>query len=190
MNPKAKIKILEFFYAIDHLYFGKNLKKIKTCCPLLKEDFLITKGAFLTTVVEIAKLVKYEPKIRSYISRVRSGETPEKIVKENSKMLANRARKNSINLLKDKRSIKIIKNETVEILKENSASVTSAVQQSLRKRAFELALDNLVLASIFSEGHRIRRMDKFIGRTLEGAYNILKEALVERAMTIIENMET
>ena len=35
---ESKIRVLENFYALDYVFFGKSVNKVDTCCPLVREE--------------------------------------------------------------------------------------------------------------------------------------------------------
>ena len=56
LHKESKIRILENFQALDYIYFGKTLNKVSAnCCPALKEDYVATKGAILSTNTKTPK---------------------------------------------------------------------------------------------------------------------------------------
>ena len=59
LSKESKIRVLENFYAIDYIFFGKPLKKVTSCCPLIKEDYLSIKGALMSVFIEMAKMVEH-----------------------------------------------------------------------------------------------------------------------------------
>ena len=58
---ESKIRVLENFYGLDYVFFGKPLTRVESCCPLIKEDYLSVKGALLSVFVEMLKLVDHQP---------------------------------------------------------------------------------------------------------------------------------
>jgi len=62
LTKESKIRALENFYALDYTFFGKPINKVETCCPLVKEEYLSIKGAFLSVFIEMIRLVDHSPK--------------------------------------------------------------------------------------------------------------------------------
>jgi hypothetical protein len=62
LRKESKIRVLENFYAIDYVFFGKPLAKIDSCCPLVKEEYLSIKGALMSVFIEMLKMVDHRPK--------------------------------------------------------------------------------------------------------------------------------
>ena len=48
LSKESKIKILENFYGLDYVFFGKPVKEIQTCCAALVEDYVSVKGALMS----------------------------------------------------------------------------------------------------------------------------------------------
>jgi len=45
LSTESKIRVLENFYALDYVFFGKPVQEVEFCCPLVKEEYLSVKGA-------------------------------------------------------------------------------------------------------------------------------------------------
>ena len=58
---ESKIKVLENFYALDYIFFGKPVSEVSTCCPLVKEEYLSIKGALMSVFVEMLRLMEHSP---------------------------------------------------------------------------------------------------------------------------------
>ena len=58
---ESKIRILENFYALDYIFFGKPVKKMNACCAALVEDYLAIKGALSSVIIEMLKLIQHSP---------------------------------------------------------------------------------------------------------------------------------
>ena len=39
LQKESKIRVLENFYALDNVFFGKPVQKMKSCCEALAEDY-------------------------------------------------------------------------------------------------------------------------------------------------------
>ena len=61
LSKSAKIRVLENYHALDFVLFGKPLAKVATDFPFLKEDYLSVKGALLSVMVEMYKMIECNP---------------------------------------------------------------------------------------------------------------------------------
>jgi hypothetical protein len=183
IKTKSKIKMLEFYYAIDKVFFGRALTEVKIkCCPLLKEDYLTLKGALISTMIEMSKLIEHDPK---YNKKTLS----EADIQITSVNMAKKARQNALKIIATERSIKILKNSVKQLIREDTKiGITKATQKAIGEKAFEIALDNLVIASMLHESNSINKINTMNGQIIEGAYKIVRSALVERAQDILDTM--
>ena len=53
LSKESKIRVLENFYGVDYVFFGKPVGKIDSCCPIIKEEYVSIKGALLSVFVEL-----------------------------------------------------------------------------------------------------------------------------------------
>src|SRR5574340_1160351 len=116
LKPQSKIRVLENFYALDYALLGKTISEIEKqgiCCPGLLAEFLSIKGALLSVMVEMYKLVDHNPKT---LTEKVNGEALKKLASKSSKI----AREGSIPLVQSARSRKDIKSEVASILKEHA----------------------------------------------------------------------
>ena len=88
LSKESKIKVLESFYGLDYVFFGKEFSNVVNCCPVVKEEFVSIKGALLSVYVEMLKLMKHSPE--PIEEKVDS-----KALKANSKQVAREAREAS-----------------------------------------------------------------------------------------------
>ena len=180
MLPKnSKIRVLENFQALDFTLFGKPLSKVEVCCPFLKEEYLTTKGALLSVIVEMYEVIGHNPKGAAKITS--------KKLTENAKVSAQSARQNSKILIASKSGRNSIKKVITESLKHNSKQdLNKLVQTEIRKKAFSLAIDNLLLGKVVKESKDFRALSEWRGKVLEEAYLKIRNSLVESVMSIIE----
>lgn len=176
---ESKIRVLENFYALDYVFFGKPVSEVESCCPLVKEEYLSIKGALMSVFVEMLKLVDHNPNALN-----------EKV---NSKALYNYARKsakiareNAERIVTTDKSRKAIKESLKQMVKEDSDIDLSAVIESkIRQKAFGYAVDNLLLARVVSESENFDKLNEWQGKIVEDSYKILRDNLIEAAYEIV-----
>lgn len=182
LSKDSKIRVLENFYGLDYVLFGKPTNKIDTCCPLVKEEYLAIKGALMSVHVEMLKLIEHKPKALN--------ETVNKIkLMKNAKSSAKIARENAQRIVTSKKARANIKESLQEALKENSkVNISQLVEKSIRTKAFGLAIDNLLIARTLQEG-KCEQLNTWEGRIIEDSYKILRDNLVEAAYMMIYPQE-
>ena len=179
LSKNSKIRILENFKALDYTLFGKPVSKVEVCCPFLKEEYLTTKGALLSVVVEMYEVIGHNPKD--------NGKVTSKQLTENAKASAQIARQNSKILIASKTGRNSIKKVITESLKQNSKQdMNKLIQTEIRKKAFALAIDNLLLGKVVKESKNFRELSEWRGKVLEEAYTKIRNSLVESVMSIVE----
>jgi len=129
---ESKIRVLENFYALDYVFFGKSVNKVDTCCPLVKEEYLSIKGALLSVFIEMLKLVEHKP-------AALSEQIVSKSLLKNARSNAAWARETSQKLVMTKKAKVNIKESLKEALAEDpKADVTMVVEAEIRQKAFSL----------------------------------------------------
>lgn len=183
LKKESKIRVLENFYALDYVFFGKPVSKIDTCCPLVREEYLSVKGALLSVFVEMLKLVDHTPKSikesvnsKGLMKRARSSA---KIARENAQKI--------VTTSKAKANIKGMLKEA--LLKDPKTDVSSLVEKSIRTKAFGLAVDNLLIARSLQESKEFKRLNEWEGQIVEDSYKILRDNLIEAAYMMIHDTE-
>ncbi len=53
LQKESKIRVLENFYGLDYVFFGKPVQKMQGCCEALAEDYMTIKGAFMSLMIEM-----------------------------------------------------------------------------------------------------------------------------------------
>jgi hypothetical protein len=183
LSKESKIRVLENFYALDYIFFGKPLVKIENCCPLLKEDYLSVKGALLSVFVEMAQLIKHSPK--AVQERVGSNQLL-KLARES----ANNSRYAAQRVVTTEKARADIKQEVKLALKESKdLDVSQLIEIKIREKAFRLAVDNLLVAKTLNESKNYKALNDWTGRIIEDSYKILRDNLCEAATSIIESMD-
>lgn len=181
IRKETKIRLLENFYSLDYIYFGKPVTEVDVCCPALTEEYLQVKGALLSTVLEMYKIVSHVPKtIRETVNT--------KKLHSMAKKSAKIARENCEKLVTTESGKADIKREVSKLLAEDNSLVPDkVVAEKIREKAFSLATDNLLVARTLAESKNYSRLNEWEGQIIEDAYKVLRDSLVESAMDIIRN---
>ena len=183
MLPKeSKIRILENFYAIDYALFGKPVTKVETCCNETIKEYLSVKGALLSVMIEMHKLINHSPDIINE-------ELSSKEIKKMAKQTAKISRENAANLVNTEKGKQDIKNELRENIENNEKNIEQIVEQKIREKSFALSLDNMLIARILEESVNYPNLNEVEGQILEDAYKVLRDSLVELAIFIDEYAE-
>lgn len=181
LSKESKIRVLENFYGIDYALFGKPLKRVDSCCPLLKEEYLSIKGALLSVYVEMLRLMEHSPKPLK--EKVNSAKLL-KLAKEGAKNARHAAQK----VVVTEKARADIKDELREALKvDKKADLAKVTENKIREKAFRLAIDNLLVARALLEAKNVKAMNEWTGRIVEDSYKILRDNLCESAMMILDN---
>lgn len=180
LSKESKIRVLENFYAVDYILFGKPASKVETCCPLVREEYLSIKGALLSVHVEMLKLIDHKPK--SLTETVDRG----KLI-DNAKKSAKIAREQAQKIVTSKKARENIKESIKVALQEDSkVNVSKLVEQQIRMKAFGLAIDNLLIGRTIREG-KYESLNTWEGQIIEDSYKVLRDNLVEAAYMMLYN---
>lgn len=182
LKKESKIRVLENFHALDYTLFGKPVSKVDTCCPVFIEEYLSVKGALMSIVIEMYKLVKHAPE--TITEKIDS-----KQLINMAKKSANIARENCKRLVtseKGRNDVKETLREELDKVKKD-IDIEKLVQEKIRVKSFSLAVDNLLIGRVITEAKKFEKLNSWDGRIIEDAYKILRDNLVECAMNIIEN---
>lgn len=185
LKKESKIRVLENFYALDYVLFGKPVSEVSTCCPVFVEEYLSIKGALMSLMIEMNQLVRHNPPTLSEA-------VDEKTLMKMARKSAIVARENCKKLVISEKGRKDVKNDLHESLsKINSKKVNieKLVQEKIRTKAFSLAVDNLLIGRTIQESKKYDKLNTWNGRILEDAYKILRDNLVESALGLLENGE-
>jgi hypothetical protein len=178
MLKESKIRVLENFYALDYIFFGKSVNKVDTCCPLVREEYLSVKGALLSVFMEMLKLVEHQPKAISE-------QVDSKSLLKNSRRVAKWARESARKIVMSKKAKANIKESLKEELLENpNADISKVVESQIRQKSFRLAVDNLMVTRILKES-KFNKLNEWEGKIIEDSYKILRDNLVEAAHQIL-----
>lgn len=181
LTKESKIRVLENFYAIDYVFFGKPLKKVDSCCPLIKEDYLSIKGALMSVFIEMLKVVDHKPE------HLKERMTSKNLL-ENARGYARDAREAAGKVIKTERARNDIKRELRESLKESKdVNIPGLIEEKIREKAFRLAIDNILIAKLLGESKNINALNEWSGKIIEDSYKILRDNLCETANLILDN---
>ena len=184
LKKESKVRILENFYSLDYVLFGKPVSEVDTCCPIFKEEYITIKASLLSLMIEMYKLVKHSPK--PLTEKVEN-----KDLVKMAKKSAIIARENCKKLVTSAKGREDVKNTLRESLSKTKKKidVEKLVQEKIKQKAYSLAVDNILIGRTISESKKYDKLDTWEGRILEDAYKILRDNLVESAITILDNAE-
>ena len=184
LSKESKIRVLENFYAIDYVLFGKPVTKVQNCCPIIKEEYIQIKGAMLSVFIEMLKLLDHSPKPLTE-------KVTQKVLKEMARDSAKSSRYAAKKIVTTEKSKADIKFELNQILNEdNKSNITKIVERKITEKAFRLAIDNLLVARALNEANDLSEMNQWTGKIIEDSYKILRDNLCETAMMIIYDGDT
>ena len=178
---ESKIKVLENFYGLDYIFFGRPVNEVSTCCPLVKEEYLSIKGALMSVFVEMIKLMEYSPDESSKRITSKQLMLDAKVVAQLSRNEAERV----VSTDKSKDDIKIAVRESM--VGADDIDVSLIVESKIREKAFSIAVDHLLLVGVVNEAVSLEDMESWEGEIIEDSYKILRDNLVEAAHDIIYN---
>jgi len=182
LSKESKIRVLEGFYGLDYLFFGKQLKDLKID-PAIAENYLVLKSALSSVVVEMFKIVDHQPVIKEKIDASALLECAKRDA-EASKIICKK-------LVVTEDGKEDIKAQVKELLKENSdivkeVPISQIVKEEVERKAFSLAIDTLLIAKMLRESKRYQALNEAEGRVLEDSYKLIRDSLIEAANIIIE----
>ncbi len=179
LSKETKIRVLENFYALDYIFFGKPLKENNTCCPLIAEEYLTSKGALMSVFVEMLKSIEHSPKTITEMSK-------DDLIK-NARKSAKIARENSVKILSSDKGRSFIKESLKQELKDSpDANIAEESKLKIQESAYRFSVDNLLIARTLNESKSVNKLNSWEGQLVEDAYKLLRDSLVESAMAIIE----
>lgn len=181
LSKESKIRVLENFYGLDYVFFGKPLLKIESCCPIVKEEYMSVKGALLSVFIEMLRLVDHKPKV-----------IKEKLISKDIQRLAREgaryARKASRKVVTTEKARVDIKADLKQSLKEDkNTNITNVVESKIREKAFRLAVDSLLVARTLTESENVKTLNTWEGKIIEDSYKILRDGLCEAATLILDD---
>jgi len=181
LTKESKIRVLENFYALDYVFFGKPLKNVDSCCPLVKEDYLSIKGALMSVFIEMIKMTDHSPKMLEE-------KMSSKMLLNNARGFAKSAREAASVVVKTERARNDIKNELKVTIKEGEEhDIPTLIENAIREKAFRLAVDNLMIANMLNESKNVKALNEWSGKIVEDSYKILRDNLCETANLILDS---
>lgn len=178
---ESKIKVLENFYGLDYIFFGRPVSEISTCCPLVKEEYLSIKGALMSVFLEMLRLMEHAPDEDS--NRVTSKELMAE-ARAAAQLSRNEAER-VVSSEKSREDIKVTVRESM--VGAGNIDIGALVESKIREKAFALAVDHLLIGGVVTEAVALEDMDSWEGEIIEDSYKILRDNLVEAAHDIIYN---
>ncbi len=182
LSKESKIRVLENFYGLDYVLFGKPVQKVEACCPELASEYVKVKGALLSVFIEMLKLVEHNP-IDVLEEAIDSSHL--RAMARESAVVARAVSEELIVTDKGRADIKSSLQE--ELNDDPSLDVDSLVKVKIREKAFSLAVDNLLVARTLEESDNVTALDEWEGRIVEEAYKVLRDSLVECAILILDD---
>lgn len=181
LSKESKVRVLENFYALDYIFFGKPLVKVEACCLGLVEEYVNVKGALLSIMVEMYKLVGHSPeKLTEKVSA--------KEFTSNARRYAKYARQSAQKIVTTEKAKQNIKEQLKRIISENkNINVPETIEGLIREKAFKLAVDHLLIARTIAESSDVNKLNDWTGKLLEDSYKILRDSVVESALTILDD---
>jgi len=181
LSKESKMKVLENFYGVDYVFFGKPLSKVKSCCPVIKEEYITVKGALLSIYIEMLNLIDHRP---PQITEVLTSRDIKYMAKDGARF----ARRTSKKIVTTEKARKDIKMELTGVIKEGSPQdLSTLVEEKIREKAYSLAIDTLMIARTLIVSKNIKEMNTWEGKIIEDSYKILRDSLCETAILILSD---
>ena len=183
LHKESKIRVLENFYALDNVFFGKPVQKMKACCEALTEDYMTIKGAFMSLMIEMYGIIDHQP---DGFEETLDQNDLRFLARESAKV----ARHNAQQLVETDSGRADVKKALKEALELNEdLNIQDEVKETIRKKAFGLAIDNLLVGRSLGESKSVEKLNEWDGQIIEDAYKVLRDNLVESALFILEANE-
>jgi len=180
LKKESKIRILENFLSLDYLFFGKTIHEIDVSTEVAQQ-YLELKGALCSALIEMYNFMEHNP---PEIAEILTESDIEKMAIKT----AITARGNVRKLLTCQEGKTNVVNTVFEAVKLNeSENIDTIVNFTIQEKAFQLGLDNMLIARALNESEKIDEMNTFEGRLLEDTYKALRNSLIETALEILEN---
>ena len=185
LSKESKIRILENFQSIDYVIFGKPLAKTGVCCPFFVEEYVSVKGALLSVLIEMYKMIDHKPKVlKEEIDTIKLKNMAKKsasIARENCKVL--------VSSDAGRKDVKKSLRESLTKVKTKKVNIDEMIQNEIRRKSYSLAVDNLLIGRAITEGRNYSKLNTWNGKILEDAYKVLRDNLVEAAINVLENTD-
>lgn len=182
LSKSAKFRVLEGFYSIDYIFFGKPVSEVEYCCPLVVEEYLATKGTLMGIISDMFKLSEFSPQI---------GKIPSKrLLHERAKRTAETAKEHASSIIKSQKAVtevkQIVRESIMEGLKDDK--IDELVEDEIQNKAFSIAIDSLLIARTLNEYAKfVDLLNSRVGTILEDSYKSMRTCLVEFANLILSS---
>jgi len=182
---ESKIRVLENFYGVDYALLGKPVSEASVCCPFLTEEYLSTKGALMSCLVEMYKEIEHSPKA----TKTSIKESDLHLLAKKSAKVARENAKLSVGSEKGRARIKKAVSEALQISKkQKKVNIDSIVKNKTQLEAFVSCLDSMLIGRALKESKNPTALkETWTGKILKEAYLSLRTALAESAIEILEN---
>jgi len=180
LNKGSKIRVLENFYALDYVFFGKPVVRMESsCCPDVLKDYISVKGALMSTIIEMMDLIEFNPQALEERVNV-------KMLHEMARESAKIARSNCQKMITLDKVRTSIKDEIQESVKSGTVNdIEEAIQIKIREKAFSMAVDNLLIQRTITESSNYKNLNDWGGRIIEDAYKILRDDMTGLAIDLL-----
>lgn len=178
LTKESKIRILENFISMDYLFFGKPISEM-TDDTIMAKQYLELKGSLCSALTEMYDTMKHHP---NEFDKIIDEQDITKLAIEAAVV----ARKNTKSLLVSPDGKTNITESVFNTIRSNEdADVDSVVNYTIQEKAFQLGMDNMLIARSLSESENIDVLNTFEGKILEDTYKSIRDSLVETALMII-----
>lgn len=187
LTKESKIRVLESFYALDHIFFGDHASNVKESLSevgkTMYEEYQTSKGALLTITVEMFNLLGHKPE-----SITENVDT--KSLKEMAQESSNIAKKNARKILESSKGQQFIKEEVKQAQNANEDNISSIVDQKVNEVSKQISVDNLLVARTLHESETPDKLNEWEGEILEDAYKVLRDHVIEVAEKLNEDLSS
>ena len=186
LTKESKIRVLENFYALDHIFFGdeaSNLKEnLSGVGQTLYEEYQSSKGALLTIAIEMFNFLGHNPEKFE-------GNVDSTSVKEMAQESSGLAKRNAKKILESEKGQSFIKEEVKQARENNEENLSDVVDQKVSEVSKQIAVDNLIVARTLYESEQPDKLNEWEGEILEDAYKVLRDHVIEVAEKIREEVK-
>jgi len=179
LSKSARAKFLENFEAIDYIVFGKPVRELEdACCRDTLIEYITTKAALLSNLIDICKLVEYSPSDGVPINM--------QVFQENAVEAAKLSKKSASKIVRSEKAIAEIKDAVSKTIRENQNLSPSEISEiAAKSKAFCLAIDELLIKRTLFESKNYNKItEDFPGKIQIDSYQFLRDDLVSLAMII------
>ena len=186
LPAESKLKILESYYGLDLAIFKAPLDKVDTCCPVLKEEYVVAKGALLSLMVEMYDFLGHQPAVITE-DQVPDKAGLQKLALESVK-IANSKAKAALITEDSKKSIMKSISESAQLAKKGKKNIDleTLLSENVKARMYKNSIDNLLLLETFKDCKSRDKIKTHRGKTLYEAYRILRDNLIRVANEVVE----